>query len=112
MQTRCNHWIRLSVLPALLLAAVSTAGTEPPAWHEHSSSYDLAREAVQRGEALPLHEVRRHLHLLAPGRIVATQYEFEFERWVYEFKIVDPRGQLRKVHIDARTGELVKVSDY
>jgi uncharacterized membrane protein YkoI len=102
--------------PVLLLVLVlfnSVArGSEEQAWREHGSVYEQAREAVRRGEALPLHLVRAHLQRIAPGKIVATHYEFEFERWVYEFKIVDPQGRLRKVHLDARSGELVKVSDY
>jgi uncharacterized membrane protein YkoI len=81
-------------------------------WREQDNAYDLARQAVSRGEALPLHEIRRHLRQVAPGKVVATHYEFEFDRWVYEFKIVDLQGQLRKVHIDARSGALVRVSDY
>jgi uncharacterized membrane protein YkoI len=81
-------------------------------WHEHGSPYEQARAAVRRGQALPLPQIRAHLDQVAPGKIVATHYEFEFDRWVYEFKIVDPQGRLRKVHLDALTGELVKVSDY
>jgi len=99
------------MLIGLLLAATVARGDQHD-WHEHDSAYEQARQAVSRGEALPLHEVRTHLQRVAPGKVVATQYEFEFERWVYEFKIVDPQGQLRKVHIDARSGELVEVSDY
>ena len=87
-------------------------GHDEHGWREHESAYEQAREAVARGEALPLHQVREHLQRVAPGKIVATHYEYEFDRWVYEFKIIDPQGQLRKVHIDARNGELVKLSDY
>jgi uncharacterized membrane protein YkoI len=101
----------LLMLSCLFLAA-TPGGTDQHDWNERDSAYELARRAVIRGEALPLQEIRDHLQHVAPGKIVATQYEFEFERWVYEFKIVDPQGQLRKVHIDARSGELVQVSDY
>ncbi len=99
------------MLSCLLLAA-APAWNDQIDWNERDSAYELARRAVIRGEALPLRQVRDHLQRVAPGKIVATQYEFEFERWVYEFKIVDPQGQLRKVHIDARNGELVQVSDF
>ena len=100
------------ILAASLLSASVLVGAEEHAWHEHGSAYEQAREAVRRGDALPLPQVQSHLQRIAPGKIVATHYEFEFDRWVYEFKIIDPQGRLRKVHLDARSGELVKVSDF
>jgi uncharacterized membrane protein YkoI len=109
ISTRRFVWLPVS---ALCLLAAPVIYAEETAWHEHGSAYEQAREAVQLGHALPLNQILAHLHLAAPGKIVATHYEFEFERWVYEFKIVDPQGRLRKVHLDARTGELVKLSDY
>jgi len=106
-----SHILSVLMLAASLLTA-HLARAEEPAWHEQGSAYELAREAVRRGQALPLPRIRAHLRRIAPGKIVATHYEFEFDRWVYEFKIIDPQGRLRKVHLDARTGELVKLSDY
>lgn len=102
----------LGALLALTMLSTTVVMADDDAWHEHASAYEQARQAVRRGEALPLYQVRSYLQRIAPGKIVATHYEFEFGRWVYEFKIVDPQGRLRKVHLDARTGELVKVSDY
>lgn len=106
------HKRRFRLLTAVLLAVSVGCLSAEPDWHEHHSVYEQAREAVRRGEAMPLYQVIEHLERVAPGKIVATHYEFEYGRWVYEFKIVDPRGRLRKVHLDARTGELVEVSDY
>lgn len=77
-------------------------------WEDDDHSYDKARRAVERGDALPVVEVMKHLRTQVDGDIVATEYEFEFERWVYEFKVVDGLGRLYKVHLDAATGELVK----
>lgn len=106
-----SHILSVLMLAASLLTAYLVRAEEPT-WHEQGSAYEQAREAVRLGQALPLPQIRAHLHRVAPGKIVATHYELEFERWVYEFKIIDPQGRLRKVHLDARTGELVKVSDY
>ena len=95
-----------------LIAMAGIAAERDPGWHERDSAYEMAREAVTRGDALPLSEVRRRLHQVTPGKIVATHYEYEFERWVYEFKIVDPEGRLQKIHLDAHTGEFIMKSDY
>lgn len=106
------------LLPSLvcgLLAstlAVNGVADEEGGWHEHASAYEQAREAVEHGRALSLPQVRAALQRQFPGRIVDTHYEFEFDRWVYQFKVIDPHGALHKVHLDARTGQLVQVADY
>ena len=99
-----RHAVLLSVGVLVSTAAVSG---QPPSWDDDDHSHDRARRAVARGDAMPVTEVMKHLRAQVPGDVVATEYEFEFERWVYEFKVVDPRGRLRKVHLDAATGELV-----
>ncbi|MBU0499456.1 MAG: PepSY domain-containing protein [Gammaproteobacteria bacterium] len=96
-----------------LLPSPAVLGTEGTArWKEHNSVYGQARQAVERGEAMPLLKLKECLQRVAPGQVVAVHYEFEFGRWVYEFKVIDPKGQLRKVHIDANNGELVRIADY
>jgi uncharacterized membrane protein YkoI len=89
------------LIPCLALAEAARN------WDDDDHSYDKARRAVARGEALPVTEVMKYLRVQVPGDVVATEYEYEFERWVYEFRVVDPQGHLRKVHLDAATGELV-----
>lgn len=101
-----------SAIAIMAISAGIVAASDDEGWHEAGSAYEQAREAVEHGEALPLQEVRRRLNDIAPGRIVSTHYEYEFDRWVYEFKIVDPEGRLQKVHLDARSGDLVLKSDY
>ena len=88
--------------------SVSTALSGPSGdWEDEDHSYDKARRAVARGEALPVTEVMKHLRAQVKGDVVATEYEYEYERWVYEFKIVDPLGRLYRVHLDAATGERI-----
>ncbi|MET0029158.1 MAG: PepSY domain-containing protein [Candidatus Thiodiazotropha sp.] len=79
----------------------------PRNWEDDDHSYDKARRAVERGEALPVTEVMKRLRAQVHGDIVATEYEFEFERWVYEFKVLDGLGRLYRVHLDAATGERI-----
>ena len=99
-------------LPALLAAGLLllvplALGQAGQAWQDDDHSYDKARRAVERGDALPVTEVMRHLRHKVQGDIVATEYEYEFHRWVYEFKVLDTQGRLKKVHIDAATGEMI-----
>lgn len=94
----------------LLFTAFSVAADHLE-WEDDNHSYDRARRAVDRGESLALPEVIGHLRRIAPGQIVAVEYEYEFDRWVYEFKIIDQQGRLQKVHLDAKSGVLVQMAD-
>lgn len=105
----------LAVLLAGLAVSVATGpladSSVAPGWDDPDRPYDRARRAVERGEALPAAAILERLRALMQGDVVAMEYEFEFERWVYEFRIVDPDGRLKVIHLDAASGELVKISD-
>ncbi len=96
---------------ALSFAPVIPGHTDEPGWDDEDRTYDRALRAVREGKAMPLSQAIARLRQTAPGILVATEYEYEFERWVYEFTIIDPQGNLRRVHLDARSGELVQVTD-
>lgn len=101
---------------AVALALALALGTAPPApadrhWEDDNHAYDRARRAVERGEALPATELLRRLRAAVPGEVIAMEYEFEFGCWVYEFIIIDPAGRIRKVHMDAATGAVIKIGD-
>lgn len=91
-----------------LLAFSAIADTE---WSGDGHSYDLARKALHRGEVMSLSNVIQHLRKHSDADIVAIEYEYEFKRWVYEFVLIDDKGRMSKVHIDAKNGSLLQVSD-
>lgn len=101
----------LGVLLLGALAGPAGAYHDGRQWEDDDHSHDKARRAVDLGHALPAAEVLKRLKARVQGDVVAMDYEYEFERWVYEFKIIDPQGRLKKVHLDAATGEVVKISD-
>ncbi len=98
----------LAVLTIGMLATPIAFSDTQPNWGDDDHSHDRARRAVARGEVLPVTKVIEHLRAEVQGDIVATEYEFEFNRWVYEFKVVDYRGHLRIVHVDAATGDVIE----
>ena len=44
-----------------------------------------------------------------PGKAVEAEIEKEDGRAVYEIEIIDTSNSKRKVHVDARTGDIVKL---
>ncbi len=72
--------------------------------HGHDRDHDRARRAVQAGEVLPLQEVLSRLARRQPGQVLEVELERESGRWVYEIKLLQPDGRLRKLQVDARNG--------
>lgn len=108
--------IRLT-LPLLCLAALfglsplagdgQPAGTaEPP-----KPDYEMARDAVIRGEFLPLEEILAIVSRDHPGQIIEIELEYEDGVWEYEVELVTPDGRLIEIDLDAATGEILEYEE-
>ena len=64
------------------------------------------RKAVERGDAIPLKDALSRLKAARDGRVIDAELRQKGSRLIYEFKMVDARGVVRKVEMDARTGRL------
>ena len=80
-------------------------------WEDDDYAYDRARRAVDRQESLPMPELLEKVRQQLPGEVVGIDFEGEHGRWIYELKIVDERGHLLEVYVDAKTGEVLSVED-
>ena len=67
---------------------------------------DRARQALERGEILPLDQVIARLRDAVPGEVSGVELEKENGIWVYEFKVISAAGRMNEVRIDAKTGKL------
>jgi uncharacterized membrane protein YkoI len=99
---------------ALLLALVAlttpqgvTAGNKDKAQSEH----DAVRDALRRGDVLPLAKVLAIAVQRVPGDVIKVELEQEKRVLVYEIKVLTQSGRVREVEIDARTGVVLKVED-
>ena len=80
-------------------------------WEDDDNAYDRARRAVDRGEILPMAKLLERLKTQVRGEVVGVEFERENGRWVYEFKVIDTKGRLLEVYIDARTGTVISLED-
>ncbi len=102
-----------SFLTAFMLALLASLDAISPGLaHEPGENHDMTDEdkalgALERGEVLPLDRVLANLRDRVPGEISGIELEKENGVWVYEFKVISPRGQMMEVHIDAKTGQLI-----
>jgi uncharacterized membrane protein YkoI len=85
-----------------------------PDWQDAGHSYDRARRAAARGEILSLEAIYARAAARFPGRVLEAELEWddagsghEGPHWVYELKLLETGGRLRKVYLDAHTGTIL-----
>ncbi len=91
---------------ALAAAAVPAAPAKCDP-HDH----DAVRIAVERGEIRPLVEILAIVRTGLPGQVTGVEIERKSGRWIYEFRVVNAKGGLFEVYVDARTGEIIRIKE-
>jgi uncharacterized membrane protein YkoI len=100
----CPHRVRALILAAALVAA---GGGTPSFARDH----DDARRAVEAGEIHPLADILDTVKGKLPGEVVGVKLEREAGAWMYEFRVVDDKGRLFEIHVDARNGEVERTKE-
>jgi uncharacterized membrane protein YkoI len=95
------HMIRLLLL-ALLCAVPARAGLD---------DYQRAREALERGEVLPLGSILALVEREIDARVIELEFEQEAGQYVYEFELITPDGRLLEARADAVTGRILSVEE-
>ncbi|MGE0279542.1 MAG: PepSY domain-containing protein [Rhizobiaceae bacterium] len=85
------------VVLALLLAAPALADDD----------HDRAREALARGEILPLSRILAVVEQEVGGRIIEIDLDRDDGRYVYEVEAVSRDGRLVELSIGAATGTIL-----
>jgi len=93
---------------AIIALSLAAALLPPAAKAGREHDYDRARRAVERGEALALAEILTKVRADLGGEVVGVEFERKRERWIYEFKVIDPAGRLWEVYVDAATATILK----
>jgi uncharacterized membrane protein YkoI len=93
---------------ALLFSSADGAAARS---RDRDRDQDVAREALKRGEVLP---IARILELVAQhqrGDVIEVQLDERRGRLEYEIRILTPEGRVRELVLDARTGAFVRFED-
>ena len=93
----------------LIILGLAAAGLRPTSvLADRDRDYERARRAVEHGEALPLAEILSRVRADLGGEVVGVSFERKRDRWVYEFKVVDPDGRLWEVYVDAASAAILR----
>jgi uncharacterized membrane protein YkoI len=98
----------------LLLGALGlsvSVGLADEKKHRKPRDHTAVREALHRGEVLPLMKILAIATKEVPGDVIEVELEDERGALVYEIKVLTSTGRVREVEIDARTGAVLKIED-
>jgi uncharacterized membrane protein YkoI len=95
-------------LRSLLLGLALAAALAGPAVAQ--SDQQRAREAMQAGRIRPLQDILLQVSRQVAGRVLnAWLEEGEAGAWIYRLKLLDTRGNIVGVVVDARNGQILQV---
>lgn len=103
-----NALRRPFVLMALAVAA-ATAGTAAQAAERSHGDHDLARQALERGQVLPLRTVLEKVEREYQGQVLKVEFEHEDGRFLYEIRLLQQDGRMAKLKIDAVDGRVLQI---
>jgi uncharacterized membrane protein YkoI len=97
---------------ALALALASSfVGGGAARTRQGDDDQDLAREALKRGEVLPIARILELVAQHLPGDVIEVQLDERRGRLEYEIRVLTPSGRVRELVLDARTGAFVRFED-
>lgn len=70
---------------------------------------EIAYQALQRGEILPLAQILAMSNRYVAGEVI--KIELDQGKLVYKLRVLAADGRVRKLDLDARTGQLVKLDN-
>ena len=79
---------------------------------QKDDDYAKARDALKRGEAKPLGTIYDRVRGRYQGKIVGVKLRSSGGRLVYDVSMLDGRGRLFRVRVDAQTASIIGVVGY
>src|SRR5688500_14077495 len=102
---RSTKTMIISVLCTSLVLGITASVADDRSRHEREQ--DAIREALQRGEVLPLAKILAIVQQHVPGDVIEVELENERSSLIYEIKVLTKSGRVREIEIDARSGAVV-----
>lgn len=91
--------VLLSLLLAMLAAQPVNSGESP----------ETARKLSASGQILSLEKITKAAKTFKPGEILETELERKHGIYVYEVEILDEKGLVWELKLNAQTGKLIKM---
>ncbi|MGD0565169.1 MAG: hypothetical protein ABSA66_19035 [Roseiarcus sp.] len=90
----------------------------PLAWlgarlHASASDQDRAREAVKKGQIVPLASILKTVRESVPGDVLKVALNRDVEgSWKYSITVLTPQGYYRDVNVDAGSNQITQIKGH
>ena len=99
---------RTAATLALALAALG-AGSALDAGERGGGDHELARQALEQGQVLPLRTVLDKVEREYQGQVLKIEFEEDDGRYIYEIRLLQQDGRMAKLKVDAVDGRVLKI---
>lgn len=69
------------------------------------------RDGVRNDTLMPLWMIKTRVIAQFGRKIIGIDIEQKKQRWIYEFKVVDRKGRLLEISVNARDGSIIEVKN-
>ena len=83
----------------------------PAAGRADEQEQEELHRAVERGDIRSLANILAAIRNKLPGEIAGVEVEHKNGHWFYEFRVVDDRGRLFEVRVDARSAAIERFKE-
>ncbi|MBS0465822.1 MAG: PepSY domain-containing protein [Proteobacteria bacterium] len=101
-----NLLTRLVIPLALALGVWGAAGSLHA---DDRSDHELARQALQQGQVLPLRSVLERIERDYQGQVLKVEFERDDGRYIYEIRLLQQDGRMAKLKVDAVDGRVLSI---
>lgn len=93
----------LLLLPPILLGPARVLADS-----DDQTDMERARDALRSGQILPLSRILEAVERDFQGEVIEVELEYEHERWIYELRLLSPRGAVLKLDYNAKDATLFR----
>lgn len=113
MKGHNSYLLRGTLLAAAVTAAVGIMAVTATASDDYDEGtrrddHHAARELAANGRILPLRQVLDMAEGHQPGWVLEAEFEEDDGRYIYEIEMVDDKGMVWELEMDAMDGTLLK----
>jgi len=96
------------LVAASVLGVAAVTGVYATDAYAGKSDHNQALQAMESGQIKPLTDILEIVSKKVPGRVIEVELDRKHSEWVYKVKLIENGGLVRKLKVDANTGEIVR----